>query len=114
MFKVTQETYGKLIEQIERAVENEESWRYDYDDPHSVKGEAEVEVGEFVCTLDFRAYPSYRYEEINPGLYAPYDSQFGYTLTSISVDCEKFTVWDEDGNELEHDFSSKELEKITY
>ena len=112
MFNVTQEIYGKLLEQIESAVEGQ--WDPDYRDPDTVSGEAEVEVGDYLCTLSFSAYPSYRYEEINPGLYAPYDSQFGWVLTRISIDCDEFTVTDEDGNELENDFSADEVKEITY
>lgn len=115
MYHVTPEIYGKLASEIERVVEWVECASfYDYDDPDGIKDTVEVETedGKFFIVLDFYAMPGYRYEEINPGLYAPYDSQFGYTRTSLSVDCRKFTVTDEDDTVLEHVFSEKEL--VTY
>lgn len=110
MFCVTSEIYSDLAAQIERSVEYSEGINWDYDDPDSVKSTAEAENGPVLCTLDFVAHPSYRYEEINPGLYGP-DGQWGWVRTDLSVDCDKFTVCDEDGNELENDFSAEELHK---
>ena len=111
MFSVTPEIYSQLATQIESAVENKEFWGMDYKDPDSVRDTAEAEAGDFLCSLDFTAYPRYSYEEINPGIYGP-DGQWGWVRDDdLSLDCDKFTVTDEDGNELESDFSADELKK---
>ena len=111
MLHVTSEIYSKLASEVERLVEwAEGGFNYDYADPDSIKETAEVESGELFITVDFTAYPSYRYEEINPGLYGP-DGQWGYTRQSVDVDFGSFSATNEDGDELENDFSADELKK---
>lgn len=111
MFHITPEIYSQLASEIERLVEwHEGGFAYDYDDPDSIKDTAEAESADMLFTVDFTAYPSYRYEEINPGLYGP-DGQWGYTRQSVDVDFGSFSATNEDGDELENDFSTEELKK---
>lgn len=111
MYHVTQEIYSKLATEIERLVEwHEGDCAWDCADPDSIKDTAEVESDDLLFTVDFTAWPSYRYDEINPGIYGP-DGQWGYTRQGVDVDFGKLEVTTEDCDNLENDFSAEELKK---
>lgn len=107
MYHITHDIYAALALEIERLVGWHEAGM-DVSDPHTIRDKAELEFRDVSCTLSFTAVPSYRREEINPGIYGP-DGQWGYVRDDIDFDFGALSVQDDDGGELPNDFSASVL-----